>query len=84
MTFIFNVFVLFQLFNGFNCRKLQDEIWVLSNIVKSWPFVLIWFIIFWVQVILIEAGGQIIDCHLDGLTVEQWLICIAWGLLSIV
>ncbi|CAG9336013.1 unnamed protein product [Blepharisma stoltei] len=84
VTFIFNVFVLFQLFNEINCRKLQDETCILSNITKNWLFVFIWFVIFWVQVIMVEAGGWAMGCHLDGFTVEQWFICIAWGLVPIV
>ncbi|CAG9336020.1 unnamed protein product [Blepharisma stoltei] len=84
MTFIFNVFVLFQLFNEINSRKLLDELWILSNIVNSWLFIVIWFFTFGIQVIMVEVGSYAMNCHVEGLTVEQWFICVAWGFIPIV
>ncbi|CAG9315375.1 unnamed protein product [Blepharisma stoltei] len=84
MTFIFNVFVLFQLFNEINSRKLLDEWWILGNICHTWLFMGIWFFTFGVQVIMVQVGSWAMGCHLDGLTVEQWFICIAWGFVPIV
>jgi hypothetical protein len=43
-------------------------------------FIVIWFIEFGLQVFMVMLGREALSCHLQGLTVEQWFICIAWGL----
>ncbi|CAG9318953.1 unnamed protein product [Blepharisma stoltei] len=78
-TYIFNIFVLFQLFNEINSRKLRDEWWIFSNIRKSKFFIPIWLFTFVVQVIMVEFGSIAMSCHQEGLTVEQWFICVAWA-----
>lgn len=84
MTYIFNTFVLMTLFNEFNSRKLLDELWIFSNLLQSYLFIIIWFITFFVQVIIVEVGGIAMNTHIEGLTVEQWFICIAFASTTVV
>jgi hypothetical protein len=39
MTFIFNVFVILQIFNLINCRKIEEELNVFQNILNSSWFI---------------------------------------------
>ena len=42
-------------------------------------FTVIWFGTIAVQVAIVHGGGYALSCHLEGLTWQQWLICIAVG-----
>ena len=79
-TYIFNSFVLLQLFNEINCRKIRNELNVFAGLKKAPMFIIIWFGTIAVQVAIVHGGGYALSCHLDGLTWEQWLICIGIGL----
>jgi hypothetical protein len=46
MTNVFNIFVLFQIFNMINCRKVNDEKNIFEDMFSNWMFPLIWVIIF--------------------------------------
>ena len=83
-TYIFNIFVLLQLTNEINSRKLRDEINVFQGILRNKMFIGIWFFTFFMQVIIIELGSYPFSCHLQGLTVQQWFICVAVSLISLV
>lgn len=67
-TFIFNTFVMMQIFNFLNARKLQDE-WntfggniIKLGIHKSPIFIGIVFLIIFLQAILISYGGKAMNC----------------------
>jgi magnesium-transporting ATPase (P-type) len=45
-TVIFHLFVMFQLFNQFNARKIKDEINIFEQLTKSTLFLIIWVIEF--------------------------------------
>ena len=47
-------------------------------------FPIIVFIIFAAQIIIIEFGGKAFRLYKYGLHINQWLICIGFGLISIV
>lgn len=32
---------------------------------------------------MVQVGGLALSCHIDGLTVEQWFICLAFALITI-
>lgn len=78
-TYIFNIFVLMQLFNEFNARKIKDELNVFEGLRNSPMFIVIWFITLGFQVLMIEVGSWAFSCHFLGLTGIQWLICVAFG-----
>ena len=78
-TYIFNIFIWFQLFNEINSRRIKDEISVFQGLVKAYWFIIIWFITASVQVIIVQVGYYALTVNKYGLTVEQWFTCIAWG-----
>jgi magnesium-transporting ATPase (P-type) len=61
-TYCFNVFVMMQIFNFINARKLYDQINVFEGILKSSLFMIIVFIIFVLQIVIIHAGGFAFGC----------------------
>lgn len=79
-TYIFNIFVLMQIFNQLNCRRIRDEWNIFEGIHKSYLFIIIWFLTILVQALIVQFGGFAFNTHLDGLTVEQWFICIAFAM----
>jgi len=46
LTVVFNVFVLMQIFNMINARKIRDEFNIVEGLTKSTMFLFIWAIIF--------------------------------------
>ncbi|OMJ75094.1 hypothetical protein SteCoe_25830 [Stentor coeruleus] len=83
-TYIFNTFVLLQLTNEVNARKIRDEVNAFERILKNKIFIGIWFFTFAMQVLIISVGSYAFSCHLKGLSVEQWMICIAFSAVSFV
>jgi Ca2+ transporting ATPase len=79
-TYIFNVFVMLQVFNFLNCRKIRDEANVLEGITRNYLFISIVICIFIGQIIIVTFGNISFYCYnYYGLRVEQWLITIAFG-----
>ncbi len=52
LSIVFNSFVLMQVFNMINARKIQDELNIFVGICENSMFVIIWFIIFLLQIAL--------------------------------
>eukprot|EP01067_Filipodium_phascolosomae_P009305 Filipodium_phascolosomae@DN8269_c0_g1_i1.p1 len=75
-TLLFHIFVLMQLFNMINSRKIHGEWNPFQGILKSPYFIVIWISIFALQTLLVYVGGYALNCHLDGLTWQQWLLCL--------
>jgi Ca2+ transporting ATPase len=82
-TYIFNVFVMMQLFNEFNARRIHDEFNVFEGIIKSYMYIFIWILVLGLQIIMVSVGSYAFSCHLEGLTWYQWLICCGFGLLPL-
>ena len=82
-TIIFNSYVLMQLFNEVNCRKLLGEKWVFAGITENQYFVRIWASTLMLQVLFAQFGGAVVGCSSRGLNAGQWLFCVAVGAGSI-
>jgi Ca2+-transporting ATPase len=83
-AFIFNTFVLMQVVNFFNCRKIHDEFNILKGIFSNYIYLLIlaFIVIFqWIIIYLLSAFFKIYKFH--GLTVQHWLIGFLIALLGI-
>ena len=80
-TYVFNIFIWFQLFNEINSRRIKDEVCVFQGLKRSPLFIYIWFVTGGFQVLIIEVGYLAFNVHRYGLTVEQWFICLAWGII---
>jgi len=62
-TFLFNLFVMMQLFNFVNARKLKDEMNIFEGIHRSFNFNIIIVAILFLQAVLVTHGGIAMDCY---------------------
>lgn len=77
-SIFFNTFVMLQLFNEINSRKLKnEELNVFKDFTNNKLFILILLLTFGVQYLLISFGGRYM--RVTPLTAEQHLICVALG-----
>lgn len=82
-TIFFHAFVMLQLFNEINCRKLSlSEINVFKGFFVNWMFVAIIFATFGIQLIFVEFGGEPLKCA--PLELKYHLICIGLGIVGLV
>jgi len=75
-TIIFNAFVLMQLVNEINARKLRAETNVFDGISHNPLFCAIVLGTFVAQILLTQFGGQPVECVIGGLNLNQWVFCI--------
>ncbi|XP_037109731.1 plasma membrane calcium-transporting ATPase 1-like [Syngnathus acus] len=80
-TVVFNTFVLMQIFNELNARKIHGERNVFDGVLNNPIFCTIVVGTFLVQVLIVQFGGKPLSCV--SLSVEQWLWCIFLGLGSL-
>lgn len=80
-TFLFNTFVLMQLFNELNSRKLYGEWNVLEGITKNYWFASIMVGTFLAQIFIVEVTGRAFS--VSGLNFNQWCYCTLFGVLSL-
>ncbi|RXN17732.1 plasma membrane calcium-transporting ATPase 1 isoform X1 [Labeo rohita] len=76
-TIVFNTFVMMQLFNEINARKIHGERNVFEGIFNNMIFCTIVFGTFVIQIIIVQFGGKPFSCV--GLSIEHWLWCIFLG-----
>ncbi|XP_073681602.1 plasma membrane calcium-transporting ATPase 4 [Garra rufa] len=76
-TIIFNVFVMMQLFNEINARKIHGERNVFEGIYRNPIFCCVVLGTFVLQVIIVQFGGKPFSC--TALTIDQWLWCVFIG-----
>jgi calcium-translocating P-type ATPase len=80
-TLIFNVFVMCQIFNEINCRKLGSDTNIFEGLLSNPICSLILLFTFIVQVLIVEFGGEFAGTN--GLSIFNWIVCIGVGALSI-
>ncbi|KAM9772245.1 plasma membrane calcium-transporting ATPase 1 isoform 1-T3 [Syngnathus typhle] len=76
-TIVFNTFVLMQLFNEINARKIHGERNVFDGIFNNLIFCSIVFGTFIIQIVIVQFGGKPFSCV--ALTIDQWLWCTFLG-----
>ncbi|KAM5148907.1 plasma membrane calcium-transporting ATPase 2 isoform 1-T1 [Mantella aurantiaca] len=76
-TIIFNTFVLMQLFNEINARKIHGERNVFDGIFRNPIFCTIVLGTFAIQIIIVQFGGKPFSCA--PLQLDQWMWCIFLG-----
>ncbi|XP_061571232.1 plasma membrane calcium-transporting ATPase 1 isoform X1 [Cololabis saira] len=76
-TIVFNTFVMMQLFNEINARKIHGERNVFEGIFNNLIFCSIVFGTFIIQIVIVQFGGKPFSCV--ALTVDQWLWCTFLG-----
>ena len=67
MSNVFNVFVILQIFNMINCRKINDEINIFDGIRKNKMFIAVWLIIVIGQFIIVQFTGVVFEVCPDGI-----------------
>ncbi|XP_069551582.1 plasma membrane calcium-transporting ATPase 1-like [Brachyistius frenatus] len=76
-TIVFNTFVLMQIFNEFNARKIHGERNVFESVFKNRIFCSIILGTIVAQLTIVQCVGNLFSCV--GLDLEQWLWCIFLG-----
>ncbi|XP_018111518.1 plasma membrane calcium-transporting ATPase 1 isoform X1 [Xenopus laevis] len=77
-TIVFNTFVMMQLFNEINARKIHGERNVFEGIYNNIIFCSIVIGTFIIQIVIVQFGGKPFSC--TELTVDQWLWTIFLGM----
>ncbi|XP_063767478.1 plasma membrane calcium-transporting ATPase 2 isoform X7 [Eleginops maclovinus] len=77
-TIIFNTFVMMQLFNEINARKIHGERNVFDGIFRNPIFCTIVFGTFAMQIVIVQFGGKPFSCQ--PLNLEKWMWCVFLGL----
>ncbi|XP_068568425.1 plasma membrane calcium-transporting ATPase 2 isoform X10 [Cebidichthys violaceus] len=77
-TIIFNTFVMMQLFNEINARKIHGERNVFDGIFRNPIFCTIVFGTFLMQIVIVQFGGKPFSCQ--PLDLEKWMWCVFLGL----
>ncbi|XP_059184441.1 plasma membrane calcium-transporting ATPase 2 isoform X2 [Centropristis striata] len=77
-TIIFNTFVMMQLFNEINARKIHGERNVFDGIFRNPIFCTIVFGTFAMQIVIVQFGGKPFSCQ--PLDLEKWMWCVFLGL----
>lgn len=89
----FNVFVMLQLFNEFNARRLPtaeklrstlSEWNVFQGVFTNPNFVVIIITTFSLQILMVQFGGVAVNVVPGGLTKSQWIFCVGAGAGSLV
>ena len=81
-TIIFNVFVMMQIFNEVNARKIHGERNVFKGIFNNPLFYCIVIGTFFVQILLVEFGTVIFSC--TKLSFKQWVFCTLLGAFELI
>ena len=84
MGIVFNVFVIYTLFNQFNCRVIDDSLNIFIRIGSNLFFPVITLCELILQIIIMEVGRDAFKCTERGLTLIQWLIAIGFSAITFV
>ncbi|CAH8541801.1 unnamed protein product [Heterobilharzia americana] len=76
-TLIFNTLVLMTLFNEFNARKIHGQRNVFSGLHRNPLFIIIWFVTFLLQALIIQFGSYAFSTK--SLELDQWAWCLFFG-----
>ena len=84
MTLIFNVFVIYTLFNQINCRMIDDSFNIFKRMERSILFPIITLCELALQVLIVLFGKNIFHVANRGLTGVQWGICFGFSAITFV
>ncbi|KAI8835107.1 hypothetical protein BC829DRAFT_493644 [Chytridium lagenaria] len=80
-TIVFNSFVMMQIFNMINCRRIDNKLNVFKRLFQNPYFYSIFLGVAIVQFFVVQYGDIVFST--TDLNVQQWVICCLIGLLSI-
>lgn len=78
-TIVFNAFVLMQIFNMLNARKINDEFNIMAGIHLNTMFLVIWLTILVLQILITQFTQDVFSVWRDGLFWFHWVLCIIFG-----
>ena len=84
MTFIFNTFVFYTLFNQINCRVIDESYNICTRITNAGLFIIVTGCEMLLQIILVQFGGSVFKCVKGGLSLNQWMWSILLSLTTFV
>jgi magnesium-transporting ATPase (P-type) len=86
MTFIFDTFVIYTLFNQINCRIIDDSLNTFTRIGHAILFICVtaFELIVQISISQISIVGYVFHCVKGGLSLEQWGICLGFSLSTMV
>ena len=84
MTLIFDIFVIYTLFNQINCRIIDDSFNTFKRISKGILFCLVTLIELGIQLVLSQLGGIIFHCVKDGIHKWHWAICFGFAISTMI
>ncbi|KAK7033038.1 calcium-transporting ATPase [Favolaschia claudopus] len=80
-TLVFNAFVFAQIFNSFNCRRLDRKLNIFEGLLLNWYFIVITLIEIGAQILIVFVGGAAFQVTRIG--GREWGISLALGVMSI-
>ncbi|KAH9021986.1 cation transporting ATPase [Lactarius hengduanensis] len=80
-TLVFNVFVFSQIFNSFNCRRLDQKLNVFEGLWRNWYFMAVVTIEVVVQVLICSVGGSAFGVTHMG--TREWVVSLALASVSL-
>ena len=84
MTLIFDVFVVYTLFNQINCRIIDDSFNTFKRIHKGIMFIIVTLIELIIQIVLSQFGNIVFHCVRNGLSLYQWLYCLGFSISTMI
>jgi Ca2+ transporting ATPase len=81
-TVVFTVFVMLQVFNMLNARKINDEKNIFKGMTDNSMFLFIWIGIFVIQILITQFTADVFMVNRQGLTMTQWIFCLSIGISS--
>ena len=83
LSMIFNIFVLYTLFNQINCRLSGKGLNIFKRILKNPFFIIVNTLEFIIQIIIVQFYNVIFKLTFEGLTGLQWTICLGFSSFSL-
>ena len=84
LTIMFNVFVIYTLFNQINCRVLGRRFNIFKRILKNPLFIAMSTIELFAQINIVQFWNVIFKLTYEGLTASQWRICFLLSSISLI
>jgi hypothetical protein len=84
MTLIFDVFVIYTLFNQINCRIIDDSLNTFKRITRAKLFCIVTLLELAIQITISQVGYIVFHCVYHGLNFQQWLICLGFSISTMV
>jgi hypothetical protein len=80
LTFIFDTFVIYTLFNQINCRIIDDSLNPFQRIGHAILFIIVTIFELVIQIAISQFGYKVFHCVHNGLSFTQWLYCLAFSI----